>query len=132
MTSGRRKIGSNSKSPGRSSTQTRSSLSTVRPVMPSKVHAFASGSLGQELSYLNFGIFGADAVLESCPSTGISAKPATATNVKTFIAFFPTFDLRIHFSSITTTRNPVWSAAHYGCKRRNAQSSSMREKNQQG
>ena len=66
--------------------------------MPSKVHEFGSGSLGQELSYLNFGIFGADAVLEICPNTGTSAKPARATNVTTFIAFFATFDLRIHFS----------------------------------
>src|SRR5207237_9697896 len=97
----RRTIESNSKSPGRSSTQTTSSLSTLRPVIPSKVHAFCSGSLGQAPSYLNFGIFGAVAGLEICPYTEYSANPATATNAEIFItlfATFATFDLRIHFS----------------------------------
>ena len=66
--------------------------------MPSKVHAFGSGSLGQAPSYLNFGIFGAVAVLEICPYTENSANPAMATNPKIFITLFATFDLRIHFS----------------------------------
>src|SRR5215831_3868085 len=83
------------RSRGRLSTQTWSSLSTNRPVMPPSIQWFGNG-LGHSGSYLYFGGRSAAASPETpVPSTARQHKPAAATeNFNTVLKRIPYLPLR--------------------------------------